>query len=170
MLLGEEEIKKHVRGGWLVRNLLDERQIQQCGVDLTVGKVFALEGKGVLDFSNEKRKLPSYREIAPVQDMWQLAPGMYHAAMNETIRLPNNVAGLLLPRSSALTCGIEVHSALWDPGYEGRSFIHCSLANEVELHRNARIAQMIFLKTGETGGYSGAYKGEDILKRIQRGA
>ncbi len=171
MLLSLEEIKDYIDKGLLVRNLIDkETQVQQCGVDLTAGKIFSLKGKGVLDFTNEKRKLPEYVEIKPADGVWDLKPGVYHVSMNETIKLPNNIAGLLLPRSSALSCGLEVHTAVWDPGYEGRSFIHVSLARDIELHRNSRIAQMIFLKLEkETKGYEGVYKNEDILKFARRG-
>lgn len=171
MLLAAEEIRGMIAAGSLVKNCLDaKKQVQQCGVDLTVGAIYALHGTGSLDFSNEKRKLPEYKEIATRHDAWQLKPGTYHAAMNEHIELPNNIAGLLLPRSSALTCGLEVHSALWDPGYKGRSFMHFSLTRPIVLHKNARIAQMIFFRLPETRAYEGAYKGEDILKAKKRGA
>jgi dUTP pyrophosphatase len=170
-MLTEHELKNYIKKGLLVKNLIDqEKQVQQCGVDLSVGKMFTLEGKGVIDFSNEKRKLPEYAEIYPKDGVWHLEPGLYHASMNETIVLPKDVAGLLLPRSSALTCGIEVHTAVWDPGYEGRSFIHVSLSKEIEMHKNARIAQMIFFKLEkETKGYKGVYNKEDVLKFAKRG-
>lgn len=171
MLLTSEEIKDCISRGLLVQNLVNkEVQVQQCGVDLSVGKIFSLRGRGVLDFTNAKRKLPEYAEITPDNGAWNLKPGIYHASMNETIKLPKDIAGLLLPRSSALSCGLEVHTAVWDPGYEGRSFIHVSLSREIELHANARIAQMIFLRLGrETKGYEGVYKNEDILKHASRG-
>ena len=171
MLLGRNDIISYVAKGILVQDMLDqEKQIQSCGTDLTVGKVFILEGKGVLDFTNEKRKLPEYKELPSVNGIWNLSPGMYHFAMNEKIVLPKNIAGLLLPRSSALTCGVEVHTAVWDPGYEGRSFIHVSLVREVEIHKNSKVAQMIFFDLGkETAAYSGIYKNEDIIKFAKRG-
>ena len=165
MLLSDVEIKEHVSRGLLVKDMVDPGvQIQQCGVDLTVAKVFALHGEGVLDFTNEKRKLPEYVEIKADGDFWLLKPGTYHIAFNETIVLPKNLAGLMLPRSSALACGIVEHSALWDPGYEGRSFFHVEVSKPVKIFRNARIAQMIFFKLGETVGYQGIYNKEDLLK------
>lgn len=171
MFLTDREIRALVDRNLLVKDLIDKKkQIQQCGVDLTVSKVFSLEGEGVLDFTNEKRKLPKYKELKPDKDMWLLSPGTYHFAMNETVQLPNNIAGLLLPRSSALTCGIEIHTAVWDPGYSGRSFMHASVKKKVRLFRNARVAQMVFIHTGETRGYEGKYKGEDIVKFLERGA
>ncbi|KHO47647.1 MAG: hypothetical protein QT00_C0002G0306 [archaeon GW2011_AR5] len=165
MLLTDREIRELVARGLLVRDMIDPAvQIQQCGVDLTVAKVFTLEGEGALDFTNENRKLPEYAEVKSDGDFWNLNPGTYHIAFNETIVLPKNLAGLMLPRSSALACGIVEHSALWDPGYEGRSFFHVEVSKPVKIFRNARIAQMIFFKTGETEGYKGVYNKEDLLK------
>lgn len=171
MLLGDKEIKDYISRGLLVKDMIDPHvQIQQAGVDLTVAKVFALEGEGILDFSNEKRKLPDYKEIKLNGDVWLLKPGTYHIAFNETIILPNNIAALLLPRSSALVCGVVQHSALWDPGYTGRSFFHVDVSRPVKLYKNARIGQMIFIKLEhETSGYSGRYKGEDLKKFARRG-
>ena len=64
MLLIQKELLENIEKGLLVQDLVDtEKQVQHCGVDLTVGKIFTLEGKGVLDFSNEKRKLPEYKEL-----------------------------------------------------------------------------------------------------------
>lgn len=171
MLLSRKEILGYIDSGKLVRDMIDKKiQLQQCGVDLTAGRVFSLSGKGVLDFTNGKRKICNYKEVMPEKGAWTLQKGVYHIAMNETIALPNNVAGLVLPRSSALACGFEVHSAVWDPGYKGRSFIHCSVQRSIELHKNARIAQIIFFRMEETDSYSGKYKGEDILKFTRRGA
>ncbi len=169
-MLGRREILKRVKRGQLVSDLISEDQIQQAGVDLTVGKVYELIGQGVLDFDNSKRAICSYSEIPPVEDAWDLEPNVYHCAMNEWISIPPDLCGLLLPRSSALACGMHIHSALWDPGYSGRSFIHTHVSRKIRVHRNARIAQMVFLPVvGEATSYSGAYLGEDVLNLARRG-
>ncbi|HIG97532.1 MAG TPA: deoxyuridine 5'-triphosphate nucleotidohydrolase [Candidatus Aenigmarchaeota archaeon] len=171
MLLTDKEIRDYVNRGLLVKDMIDAQvQIQQAGVDLTVANVFTLEGDGVLDFSNEKRKIPKYVEVTAEGDLWNLKPGTYHIAFNEKIVLPKNIAGLLLPRSSALVCGIVQHTALWDPGYEGRSFFHAEVSRHVKIYKNARLGQMIFIKLdGEASGYHGIYKGEDLKKFAKRG-
>lgn len=171
MLLGADEIREMVKEGKLVQNMVNpEVQVQQSGVDLTVAKVFVLEGEGVLDFTNEKRKLPEYKEVPRKEDYWNLEPGVYHIAFNEKIVLPKNVAALLMPRSSALVCGAVQHSALWDPGYEGRSFFHIEISRPVKIYENARIGQMIFFKLDkETEAYNGIFKGEDVLAKKKRG-
>ena len=170
MLLSDREIRALIDKGQLIQGMVDPKvQVQQCGVDLTVANVFTLEGEGVLDFTNEKRKIPEYREFPVADDHWMLPPGTYHIAFNEKIVLPTDIAGFLMPRSSALTCGIVQHTAVWDPGYEGRSFFHAEVSRPVKLFRNARIGQMVFMRLSqEAQAYSGIYKGEDILKFAKR--
>jgi len=171
MLLADKEIRALVEKGLLVQDMIDAKsQIQQCGVDLTVANVFTLEGEGVLDFDNTKRQIPKYKEVPVSSDHWMLQPGVYHIAFNEKIVLPKNIAGLMFPRSSALACGIVEHTAVWDPGYEGRSFFHAEVSRPVKIFRNARLGQMIFMRLSEdSSGYSGIYKGEDLVKFAKRG-
>jgi len=170
MILGRKEILRRIKEGQLVSNLISKTQVQQAGVDLTVGKVYELVGDGALDFDNSKRVICSYSEIEAEESFWDLGPGVYHCAMNEWIKIPPDLCGLLLPRSSALACGIHIHSALWDPGYSGRSFIHTHATRKVRIYRNARIAQMVFLPVlGEAATYAGAYLGEDVLSLGRRG-
>lgn len=170
MLLSKDEITRMIDEGKLVKDLIDKnKQAQASGVDLTVGKIFSLRGTGCLDFTNEKRKLPEYEEIMPLNDKWLLDPGPYNIAINETIILPKNIAAIVFPRSSSLVCGLEVHSALWDPGYEGRGFLYINVSRQVEIHKNARIGQMIFMKTDGYAQYEGVFKGEDMLQNKKRG-
>ena len=170
MILGRQEILRRIERGELVTDILSRKQIQQAGVDLTVGKVYRLVGAGSLDFDNSKRKICQYEEIPMDEDHWDLDPGTYHLAMNERIVLPRDVCGLLLPRSSALACGMTIHSALWDPGYRGRSFMHTVVTRLVRIYKNARVAQMVFMEvTGESETYAGAYLDEDVLNLGRRG-
>ncbi|MCD6557621.1 MAG: deoxyuridine 5'-triphosphate nucleotidohydrolase [Candidatus Aenigmarchaeota archaeon] len=170
MLLSKSQILEYVKNGFLVQNMIDPAvQIQQAGIDLTIGKIFRLSGQGIVDFSNEKRRLPEYEEIKPKNGKWILPRGTYNATMNEFITLPNNIVALVFPRSSALVCGIEVHTAVWDPGYRGRGVLHLNVQRDVTIYQNARIVQMIFMKTQPTEEYNGAYKNEDLLKRGRRG-
>ncbi len=171
MLLSKHEILELVDKGLLVRGMLDpDVQVQPSGVDLTVAKFFRLEGTGSLDFSNEKRTLPEYVEILPNNGVWMLEKGTYNATMNEYIKLPRDVAALVLPRSSALVCGVEAHSALWDPGYEGRGFLHFTITRRVRIYKDARLVQMVFFRLSrKSEGYTGIFKGEDLLKNKKRG-
>src|SRR3989338_3854118 len=143
MLLGKDEIIRMISEGKLAKNLIDPAvQIQAAGIDLTVGKIFSLKGVGCIDFTNEKRRLPEYEEII-CTEKWILSLGTYNIAINETIMLPKNIAALVFPRSSSAVCGLEVRTAVWDPGYEGRGFLHVNVSRQIEVYKNARIAQMV---------------------------
>jgi len=147
-----------------------KKQIQPAGIDLTVSKIFKLNGIGSIDFSNEKRILPKYEEIKLDKDSWFLNEGIYNITINEYINLPKEIAAVVLPRSSVLVCGIEVHTALWDPGYHGRGVIYINVKRPVKIYKNARIAQMVFFEIKEPYEmYNGNYNGEDLLKFSRRG-
>ncbi len=170
-MLSSKIIKRYLERGLLVSNLIDiNKQLQPAGIDLTVAKIFKLNGIGSIDFTNENRALPDYKEVKANGDFWLLKEGIYNVSINEYIKLPREVAAIVLPRSSSLSCGIEIHTALWDPGYNGRGFLYINVKNPVKVYKNARIAQMIFFKVDEPDEiYNGYYNGEDLLKFSKRG-
>lgn len=95
--------------------------------------------------------------------MW-LDRGAYLAVFNEKVNIPKNIVAIAEPRSSLLRSGATTHTAVWDPGYSGRSRCLLAVFNPLGLvlYRNARILQLVFFKVlGEVGeGYSGRYQGE----------
>ncbi|XRO77104.1 deoxyuridine 5'-triphosphate nucleotidohydrolase [Methanocaldococcus sp. 10A] len=143
-------------------NLKDE-QIQQCGVDLRVWKIFKLEGEGVIDFSNEKRKLPKHIEIfnSEKDEFVRLDKGIYIVKVDEYIKIPNNMAAFVFPRSSLLRMGATIYSAVHDPGYEGKPEYLLNVFNPITIHKYARIAQIVFFECKDACGiYNGIYKGK----------
>ena len=56
MIIGANASKNFVE-------IKDNIQIQQCGIDLRVGKIYKIDGRGIIDFTNEKREFPSYIEF-----------------------------------------------------------------------------------------------------------
>jgi len=84
---------------------------------------------------------------------------------NEIVHIPGNIMALGRPRSSLLRCGVNIGTAVWDAGYEGRSQSMLVVYNSLgfRLERNARITQLVFFElTGETAAYNGIYQGENI--------
>ncbi len=147
-----------------LKNLIDEElQIQPAGIDLTVNKIFKIVGKGLIGL--RERRLPQYEELHPVNNIWQLKKGAYKVVVNEIIEVPVDAIAMCFPRSSLLRMGVDVRCALWDPGYYGRSEVLLLVHSEnVILEKNARIAQLIFIKLLEkpTKIYDGRYKGENL--------
>ena len=145
-----------------------EEQVQPNGLDLTLREIAMMQTWGKIAKSNAERQLP---ELSPLVfdglGYMDLIPGSYVITFNEIVNLPKNVMALGAPRSSLLRCGVNVHMAVWDAGYSGRSrslmVVHNPMGFRVQ--KNARIAQLVFFRlSGETDGYNGAYQGENISR------
>jgi dUTP pyrophosphatase len=144
---------------------LDE-QVQGNGFELTLRDVALLQTAGKMAAVNSERVIS---ELAPLEfdsaGSLKLAPGCYLITYNEVVHLPKNLMALGRPRSSLLRCGVNVGTAVWDAGYEGRSqsLLIVHHPRGFTLQKNARITQLVFLElTGETEGYQGIYQGENI--------
>ncbi|OLS20636.1 MAG: Deoxyuridine 5'-triphosphate nucleotidohydrolase [Candidatus Heimdallarchaeota archaeon LC_2] len=149
--------------GNAVRDMLDKtKQIQHAGVDLTVNKIEKFVGEGFLAQDNKDRVLPDIEEMKIENGIYQLNPGGYIVRYNESIHVPLNAAALTLPRSSLMRSGATIHSAVWDPGYEGKGMGLLTVFHKIKIQKNSRIAQIIFfsLSNEVKTGYSGTYQGE----------
>jgi len=150
----------------LVEGWLDlDGQVQANGFDLTLRDVAMMESGGQIAVENGKRVIPSLSLLAfDANDCIDLVAGIYIVTYNEVVHLPRNIMALGRPRSSLLRCGVNVGTAVWDAGYEGRSQSLLVVYNYrgFRIQRNARITQLIFMTlTGESEGYNGVYQGEN---------
>jgi dUTP pyrophosphatase len=144
-----------------------EAQTQMCGVELTLQRVERYLSAGALAFDNKERKLPETQVVEFDSSGWvDLQPGAYLVTFNEIVDIPKNVAALAHPRSSLLRMGASLETALWDPGYKGRSqsllVVHNSQG--LRLKKNARLMQLVFMKLEKDAEktYSGIYQEENI--------
>ncbi len=144
---------------------LDE-QVQTNGFDLTLRDIAALKSAGRIMESNKQRAVSDLSPLAfDSAGTIDLAPGSYMITYNEIVHLPKNIMALGRPRSSLLRCGVNVGTAVWDAGYEGRSQSLLMVHNPLGfmLQKNARVMQLVFFElTGESEGYKGIYQRENI--------
>jgi dUTP pyrophosphatase len=148
--------------GWVD---LDE-QVQANGFDLTLRDVAVMQTAGRITADNSQRVISGLSPLVfDGTDSIDLIPGAYIITYNEIVHLPKNIMALGRPRSSLLRCGVNVGTAVWDAGYEGRSQSLFMVYNYrgFRVQKNARITQLVFFElTGETEGYNGIYQGENI--------
>lgn len=142
-----------------------EAQIQPNGVDITLETVSSFDGPGTIAVSNADRVLPETVELAyDAGDSIHLPPGPYHVRFNEIVALPDWIMAYARPRSSLLRSGVALHTAVWDAGYSGRGASLLMVYNPAgfTVHRNARIAQLVFhpLSSATSSSYAGAYQHE----------
>jgi len=152
----------------IVDKMKDPRvQVGVNGIDLSVGKVERFDGPGIVGFKSEDTTLPSLREVR-IESSTHLDPGAYKITYNEEIHVPMNFVAVARPRSTLLRLGVTVETALWDSGYEGisESLLLVHNPSGVDLHKNARVVQLVFLKGSQRVmiGYRGRYYREHLMR------
>jgi dUTP pyrophosphatase len=152
----------------LVESMIDpETQTQMCGVELTLQKIERFLTAGAVAFENKERKLPETVLLNFDEMGWiELTAGAYLVTFNEIVNIPKDVAAIARARSTLLRCGATLETALWDPGYRGRSQSLLVVYNPqgLKLKKNARLMQLVFLRLENEAEklYSGKYQGENI--------
>jgi dUTP pyrophosphatase len=162
LFLGDLKIRELVTEFKLVQEYVSlEKQLQPCGFECTVGTVYSLEDEmGILDFDNSKRYLPKRK-----QEEWNtknsvvLQEGFYLLKTNEFLTMPDNLVGIINPRSSLHRIGLVLREALIDPGFKGNLVVGLVAFSKTQLYRNARILQISFAKVSDISlSYNGIYK------------
>jgi dUTP pyrophosphatase len=152
----------------LVECMIDpETQTQMCGMEMTLQKIERFTSAGAVAFDNKERVLPETEPLDFDQSGWIILPaGAYLVTFNEIVNVPRDAAALARARSTLLRCGATLETALWDPGYRGRSQSLLVVYNPhgLRLKKNARLMQLVFLRLEKEAEkvYSGKYQGENI--------
>ena len=137
-------------------------QKQPAGYDVTVSKIFAYP-KNSFTLSVEKPENSTLQELqAGFNGLFELGEGAYFVELNEITTIPKDAIGILLPRSTLLRNGLDVRTALFDPGYSGQPKIMLVCHRPAKVQRFARIGQLVILKSDRefSSQYSGRYQGE----------
>jgi dUTP pyrophosphatase len=139
---------------------LREDQVQPNGVDLTVDAVFEQVSRGRI--GRDGKDIGEREHVETDDDCYHLTPGGYVVRYAETVRIPDDHVGFLLPRSSLLRNSCMLDTAVWDAGYEGRGEGLLEVYHEIELERGARIAQLVLADAAHQDTYEGDYQGENL--------
>ena len=150
MILADKQIKELI----LNHDLLTPYELEK--------KVFEGVSYGLSSCSYDLR-------LGELEEDWGLSKmkiGPNHfllGATLETIKMPNNVVGLIKDKSTWARQGLSVFNTLIDPGFEGQ--ITLELKNQgndlLTFHVGIGIAQIIFFECGEVENpYSGKYQGQ----------
>ncbi len=153
MIVGSKKSKEYIEN-------VEDIQIQQCGIDLRIGKIYEIIGEGSIDYDNKNRTLPDYKEIfdSEKDEKIRLNRGIYIISTYEKIKIPENMAGFVYPRSSILRMGCTIYSAVHDPGYEGHPQYLLNVLNPITIYSYARFGQIIYVKCSDVNGlYCGIY-------------
>lgn len=170
MILGIDEILKLVKESNLLENL-SEREINNpegAGIDLRIGKLFKLEGRGFLGI--EERETPKGVLVAEYSSDKKISivinPGEYYLTESiERFNMPLHLLAVVKPRTTLHRSGIITRVSIVDPGYSGT--IHPAVYNAgpvpVEIELGARYVNAMFYEVkGKTNPYRGQWQGGRI--------
>ena len=136
-------------------------QVQPAGYDVSVSKIFSYSEDQDFTLSIAKAKNSPLLEVEPSAGFYELKKGAYCVELNEITTIPGNAIGILFPRSTLLRNGLDLRTALFDPGYSGQPKVMLVCHKKARIERYARIGQIIILQSsGEFRKYSGQYQGE----------
>lgn len=159
-------------GGFVADQLgdLDPEQVQPNGVDLRLDAVLELVEPGSITRAGttigERGPLPTVALGAGEEDDppegYRLDPGGYILQYAETVSIPEDHVGFVLPRSSLMRNGAMLNTAVWDAGYTGRGEGLLQVHHDLTLERGARVAQLVLASADHDGVYDGSYQGERL--------
>lgn len=143
ILTGKQIIEK----GFITK-VDNSKCIQQVGVDVEIEKIAKVDRAGFI--FKKKTILPEYLEIFPETKIdgcngWWLYPGYYEITFRQGCKIPATATMRMRQRSSLLRSGAEIHSSIFDPGFETDQMgAFLIVHRRIWIEKGARIAQAYF--------------------------
>jgi len=178
-VLTKKEILEKIKSGQLAFTPpLDKFQLQGVSVDFRLGFTFLVprlwqrkdEGRAALEFDQKAKEKGRFEAI-------ELEPGQYFEILPreflivstlEKIKLPNDIMGILYPRSTINRRGLSVDlSGVIDAGYEG--FLVIPVRNNtstqiIRLYPGERFCQIVFHQLASSAPRSKSrYRDKDVV-------
>lgn len=127
------------------RELLDPEGV---GFDLRLSGIHTIKGKGSLLV--ETRQTPKATPLdADSEGVFTLEPKRWYLVTTmETMNLPANMAGVIFPRSTLFRSGVELHTSITPPGYEGPLTFGLTVVNPegFRIAHGARFCHLVLLQ------------------------
>jgi len=137
---------------WVDGIIKNEMQVQKTCVDLTVGKICAVTGRGRIDFSGEEFKHSPIHVLQPEKEnpddahgWWKLSKGVYLFEFNEFIMLPENATGYIVPHARLLQSGVS-HYTIVVTGTTNKISIPVNIPETgIDIKENSRVSSLLVI-------------------------
>lgn len=153
----------------LIKRVVDAdsgTQEQPAGYDVSVNTIHSFPADQIT-LGITKGENSILEELPLVGGFYELSsPGAYFVTLNEITTIPKDAIGILLPRSTLLRNGLDVRTALFDPGYSGQPKVMLVCHRPARIQKFSRIGQLVIIKSDKefNSQYSGQYQGEKEIK------
>lgn len=167
--------KKAYEEGWIKGVEFPDQQVQQNGIDVRIAEVHKILTPGKLFKSG--KELPATAEMMYTQEkvseddpdaspkMVHIEKGVPYALISmESVDIPENVAAMVIMRSTLNRIGVPIHSGLYDSGFRGKIQPTLYPFNEFDIELGSRFAQVIFFRAESAALYKGQYQDQGLTK------
>lgn len=167
MVLGIKELHQLVKEKNLVTNL-SKRELENpegAGFDLRAGEIYEISGQGFLGV--KERETPEVKLMGEFKEGKSseiiLKPQTYYIIKTaEEVNMPENLLGIMTPRSTLFRSGVYIFGGQVPPGYKGG--LSMGMYNfrdqEFKLEMGARVVHIMFFEVkGESNLYRGQWQG-----------
>lgn len=149
--------KKVIDGGFIQNLDGGKMEVQQNGIDLTLGSVEIING-GFL--GREKREIMTYSKLDYDADgFYTFDPSRsYSITFQQSIKVPDNMCASIVQRSTLNRMGAFILSGVYDSGFENTIGAVLRTSALVRIQQGARIAQILFHEADAASLYNGVYQ------------
>lgn len=133
---------------------LNEKQIQQQGIDLTLKSIYPVISGGYIGQENKDNSISKTTEYSldPItssktgKPVYHLKPGYYEIYFNEGCLVPTTATLHLKTRSTLVRSGAFIHSGQYDAGFKADfvgGFLYVMNPEGISIEQDARVCQAI---------------------------
>lgn len=170
MVVGTKQLLELVKTQELVEGL-DQRELinpEGAGFDLRVDKLLIPAEPSFLGITHrrtaEMKTIAVFRKNAKKQVIYPIRPGEFYLAKTiERVDTPENLLGIIKPRTTLIRCGVILWTGFVMPGYRGELFfgLFNTGRQTFKLEMGARFAHIVFLQISGNlvRGYEGQWQG-----------
>jgi dCTP deaminase len=182
-IITKKQIVELVKTGALAfKPGLDQFQLQEHSVDLRLGYTFMLpkmwhmtpKGRESLDITHFDKRNHEYFDVIELEQgqYFELLPQEYILVSTlEAIKMPNNLMGVLYPRSSTNRKGMSLDlTGIIDAGYDGQLVLpirNNTRSQAIRLFPGERLCQVVFEElANEVAPRPSKYHQKDIIEGV----
>lgn len=156
----EKKIVYAAEGQLAINTSGKENQLQQVGVDLRLAKAYKVVGAVEFYASKDSIK-PELLEMPTTENCYLFKAGQQYAVdFVEDISVPEDMAALIINRSTINRFSGTITSGVYDPGFRSKggcgAIFRPTLDTKIEI--GFRMAQVVFYTAKSASLYNGQYQ------------
>jgi deoxycytidine triphosphate deaminase len=162
--------QKAIENGWVKGIYNPELQVQPNAIDFTLDRAYTVTDTAfslALDSSGrEQKQMRGGEELSPEKlswvdySTWTIPKrDMIDCLSDMYVEVPNDVAVMLVPRSTLTRNGLILASGLYDTGFQGHIgfLLHNLSSVDAYIGPGVRVGQCMFVAADSVGQYAGGW-------------